>query len=197
MKKKRLIGSVLTGILSVGIVGGMGASTFAMTTQENDNVKQPANDVTDTITQESIQKIKDEIKALKITFPEEVDRDVFLANLDPVIKEKLEAITEELKTNKLTSEEALEIRKQRITLPKQAKGSETFANMNAETRAKAKEILEKAMTGALTNDEAISHLEKLGIPIPNLEEIRDLLTHLTDLDLNNITEGSKVRPPRL
>lgn len=196
MNKKKLIGCILTGVLSVGIVGGMGVSAFAAATQENDKVKQSAKDVSDTLTQERIQKIKDELKALKITFPEEVDKDVFLANLDPATKEKLEAIAEQLKRNKLTSGEALEIRKQRINLPKQEKGTEKFTNIDAETRTKAKEILEKVIAGAMTNDEAITQLEKLGIPLPNLEEIRDLLAHLAGQKLTDKTESSKVRPPR-
>ncbi|QED46856.1 hypothetical protein [Cytobacillus dafuensis] len=178
MNKKKLIGYVMTGVLSVGIVGGLGASAFATSTQENDKVKQSTNSLTDTETQERIQKIKDELKALGITLPGQVDKDEYLANLDAATKKKLEAIAGKIKTNKLTSEEALEIRKQRINLPKQEKRAEKFANIDAETRAKAKEVLEKVMAGTMTKDEAKAELEKLGVPLPNLGEIRKPLAHL-------------------
>lgn len=172
MNKKKLIGCFLAGVFSVGLIGGVGASGFATTTQENDKVKYPPDYLTDTITQERLQKIKDELHALRITLSDQLDKD--LTNLDAETKEKLEEIAGKLKTKKLTSEEALEIRKLRINHPKQEKRAEKFMDIDAETKARAKEILEKAMTGSLTKDEAISELEKLGISLPNL----DTLTHL-------------------
>ncbi|MGN7403313.1 hypothetical protein ACTHO0_26030 [Cytobacillus praedii] len=177
MNNKKLIGCVLTGVLSMGIVGGMGVSAFATTTHENSKAKQSAEYVTNTLSQEDIQKIRDELKALGLTVPDQVDKNEYLANLDAATKEKLEAIAEKLKTQRLTSEEALELRKQRINLPKQENATDKFINIDAVTRAKAKEILEKVLAGTMTKDVAISELEKLGVPLPNLEELRSLLDH--------------------
>jgi hypothetical protein len=177
MNNKKLISCVLTGVLSFGIVGGLGASTFANTALENKKAKQPADYVTNALSQENIQKIRDELKALGPTAPDQVDKEEYLSRLDAATKEKLEAIAEKLKTQKLTSEEALELRKQRINLPKQEKANDNFTNIDAETRAKAKEILDKVMVGTMTKDEAISELGKLGVPLPNLEELRSMLDH--------------------
>jgi uncharacterized caspase-like protein len=187
MNKRKLLGCVLTGALSVGIIGGMGASAFATATQENDKAKQSANDSTDTITQERIQKILDELQALGLTPPGKMDKDAYLATLDAATKAKLEEIAGELKSKKLTSEEALEIRKQRINLPKQEKKTEKFTNIDEETKAKAKEIWEKVIDGTLSKDEAIAELEKLGVPLPDLGVLRDLLNKKEDLG---------IRPPR-
>lgn len=177
MNKKKLIGCVLTGVISFGIAGGLGVSAFATTTQENNKAKQSADNVMNAQSQENIQKIRDELKALRLTVPEKADKEEYLANLDAATKEKLEAIARKLKTQKLTSEEALELRKERINLPKQEKAKDKFTNIAAETRAKAKEILEKVMAGTMTKDEAISELKKLGVPPQNLEELRSMLNH--------------------
>lgn len=163
-KRKKLIGYVMSGVLSVGIVGGMGASALAITSQE---------------TNENTQKIKDELKALGITPPSsEVDKDAFLANLDEATKDKIKAIKGNLKANTLSRDEAMELRKQRINLSKQDKNTDKFANVDVEARAKAKEIGEMLKAGTITKEEAFAILNKLGISLPNIEGLNNLPTHL-------------------
>lgn len=155
----------MTGVLSIGIVGGMGASAFATTTTNSDKGKQ-----------EKFEKIRDELKALGITFPIQEVSD--LENLDEVTKEKFKEIGAQIKNKKLSSEDALEVRKQRINLSKQDEKAKIFADLDEDTSVKAMEIMDKLKAGAITRDVAITELKKLGVNLPNLGDSPDPFAHL-------------------
>ncbi len=175
-RKKKFIGYVMSGVFTAGIIGGMGASTLAFTSEDNVEVKKTENVLSTKATQDRFQKIIEELNALGITPPsEKMDREVYLASLDDATKEKIKAIKESLKVNKLTPDEARELRKQRINLPNQDKNAGKFANIDEDTNTKAKEIIQKLLARIITKEEAIASLKALGIPLTELEAMNKSL----------------------
>ena len=155
MYKKKLYSCVMTGILSVGIIGGIGASAFATTAQESNK--------------EELEKIKDELNALGVSPHNQAEKDDYIANLDVDTRRKIEEMIDKLKANKLTLEETKEIRKQRIQIPKQETSDKRFADLDEESKEIVKEILEKMKAGKMTKNEAVEKLKKLNINLPSLE----------------------------
>ncbi|WP_405099296.1 hypothetical protein [Oceanobacillus sp. FSL H7-0719] len=164
----------MAGVLTVGI-GGTAASIYAMPSQDNDNLRQSAND--DISPQIQIQEIKDMLEAQGITLPgEDMDKDEFLAaSIDAATKKELEEITDHLKAKKLSSDEALELRKQRISLPEKENKTDKFVHIDEKVKTLAKDILEKIWDGTMIVDESVAELTKLGVTLTD-QEIRDLHT---------------------
>jgi hypothetical protein len=156
MNKKKVMGYVLTGVLSVGIIGGVGTSAFAATSDTN-AVKQTVQSL-DSATQEKVQKIKDELKTqmakLGVTLPERGNR---FANLDEATKTKAEAIVKKEKAGTITHEEAKsQLEALGVTLTERGhKGSkqDLLDNLDDETKAKAQDLIDNAKT----------ELEELGV----------------------------------
>jgi hypothetical protein len=172
MNKKKLFGYVLTGVLSTGIIGGLGTSVFAATTSTTSTtttasksaVETKATAQLDAATQAKVQKIKDDLKTqlatLGVTLPERGDKggkDKFLANLDEATKSKAQAILDKEKAGTITHEEAkTQLEALGVTLPTRGdKGekADILANLDDATKAKAQELIDNAKT----------ELEKLGV----------------------------------
>lgn len=192
MFKRKVISYAIVGVLTVG-VAGMGTSIFAMTSQDNDSSEQSAKVIS---SKERIQEIKEELKAQGITLPDEgMDKDEYLANLDADTKKKLEEFAKNLKAEKLSSDEALELRKQRISPSNKEKKTEQFMNVDDEAKTLVKEILEKTWNGDITVDEAVAELAALEINLTD-QQIQDLQTYFnseisseTKDNYNNLKEG--------
>lgn len=192
MFKRKVISYAIVGVLTVG-VAGMGTSIFAMTSQDNDSSEQSAKVIS---SKDRIQEIKEELKAQGITLPDEdMDKDEYLANLDAATKKKLEEFAKNLKAEKLSSDEALELRKQRISPSNKEKKTEQFMNVDDEAKTLVKEILEKTWNGDITVDEAVAELAALEINLTD-QQIQDLQTYFnseisseTKDNYNNLKEG--------
>lgn len=173
MFKRKVISYAIVGVLTVG-VAGMGTSIFAMTSQNNDSSERSTKVIS---SHDRIEEIKDELKAQGITLPDEdMDRDEYLANLDAATKKRLEEFAKDLKAEDLSSEEALELRKQRISSSNKANKTEQLMNVDDEGKTLVKEILEKTWNGDITVDEAVAGLEALEINLTD-QQIRDLQTY--------------------
>jgi hypothetical protein len=173
MNKKKILGYVATGVLSVGVIGGIGTSAFAATSSETNPVKQSFESL-DAATQEKVQKIKDDLKTqlakLGVTLPERGEKGDRFANLDDETKAKAEAIVEKEKAGTITNEEAkTQLEALGVTLPERGekgKRHDLFANLDEATKTKAEAIMENQKAGTITKEEAKTQLEALGITLP-------------------------------
>ncbi|WP_445506508.1 hypothetical protein [Niallia sp. 03190] len=190
MNKKKLFSYVMTGALSVGIIGGVGTSAFAATSSETKTGKQSEESLDDA-TLEKVQQIKDELKTklakLGVTLPERGKKSDLFANLDDATKAKAQAILEKEKAGTITHEEAkTQLKKLGVTFPeREGKGKieSLFANLDNATKAKAQAILEKEKAGTITHEKAKTQLKKLGVTLPEREgkgKIESLLANLDD-----------------
>jgi hypothetical protein len=183
MNKKKVIGYVMTGVLSIGVVGGVGTSAFAATSDTN-AVKQTVQSL-NSATKEKVQKIKDELKTqmakLGVTLPERGDR---FANLDEATKTKAEAIVEKEKAGTITQEEAkTQLEALGVTVSEHGKKGDRFANLDEATKAKAEAIVEKEKAGTITHEEAKTQLEALGVTLTergHKGSKQDILANLDD-----------------
>ncbi len=147
MIKKKLFGYAMTGVLSAGIIGGIGTQAFAENPSETNIVKQSVETL-DAATREKVQKIKDELKTqleqLGVTLPERGEKGDRFANLDDETKAKAEAIFEKEKAGSITHEEAkAQLADLGVTLHDRGQKGDCFANLDEETKTKAEAIMEK------------------------------------------------------
>ncbi|WP_102349157.1 hypothetical protein [Bacillus sp. Marseille-P3661] len=187
-KKSKLIGYMLTGALSLGVMGATAYPAFA---EENVNETPPAAVVKvfkgmalknlDETAQEKIQAIMDDTKTkladLGIALPTKglkIDR---FANLDETTKEKAQAILELVKDGSLAREDAqAQLSELGIEMPSFWGGfghknnhSDIFANLDDATKEKAQAILELVKDGSLAREDAQTQLSELGIEMPEFK----------------------------
>jgi hypothetical protein len=201
MNKKKLFGYVLTGVLSTGIIGGLGTSVFAATTSTTSitttatksTVETKAKTQLDAATQAKVQKIKDDLKTklatLGVTLPERGDKGgkgKFLDNLDEATKSKVQVIFENERAGTITREEAkTKLSALGVKLPERGGkgGKDNFlSNLDEASKAKAQAIFEKEKAGTLTHDEAKTQLEALGVTLPTHGDKREKADILANLD---------------
>jgi hypothetical protein len=211
MNKKKLFGYVLTGVLSTGIIGGLGTSVFAATTTTTSTtttatkstVETKATTHLDAATQAKVQKIKDDLKTqlatLGVTLPERGDKggkDKFLSNLDEATKTKAQAILDNEKAGTITREEAkTQLNALGVTLPERGeKGRKDgfLANLDEATKAKAQAIFEKEKAGTITREEAKTQLSALGVTLPERGGIGGKDKFLTNLDEATKTKAQAI-----
>jgi hypothetical protein len=188
MNKKKLVGYVLTGVFSTGMIGGLGTSVFAATTSTTSTTTTATKSTVDTkaktqldaATQAKVQKIKDDLKTqlatLGVTLPERGDKGgkgKFLDNLDEATKSKVQVIFENERAGTITREEAkTQLSALGVTLPehggKGGKGGKDnfLSNLDEATKAKAQAIFDKEKAGTITHEEAKTQLEALGVSVP-------------------------------
>ncbi|MCG3085403.1 MULTISPECIES: hypothetical protein [unclassified Anoxybacillus] len=148
MKKTKLFGYAMTGVLSIGIIGG-GVHAFAATTSSSTPVYE--KHMLDEATKQKVQGIMEELKtnlaSLGVTFPEKGDKfSRLLANLDENTKAKAQAIFEKQKAGEITREQARQqLEALGISFPKKGdKLNELLTNLDENTKAKAQELIEEA-----------------------------------------------------
>ena len=98
MDSKKLFSCVMTGVLSIGIIGGIGPLAFADTTQESNKKELPTDLLTN---MNKIQEMKDELKSLGVSPVSQTEKDHYMANLDADTRKKIEEMIEKIKVNKL------------------------------------------------------------------------------------------------
>ncbi|MBB5171214.1 hypothetical protein [Rummeliibacillus stabekisii] len=166
MNKKKLVGYVMSGALSVGVLSGIGSNVYAKTMSNS-------SDSSNT-TQEQIQKIKAELKSklakLGVSLPEPNFKNSMLANLDDATKKKAQAILDKEKNGSLSHEEAQkQLKALGINFPEhpgKGKFEAPLDNLDAATKKKALAILDKEKDGSLSHEEAQKQLKALGINFP-------------------------------
>jgi hypothetical protein len=183
MNKKKLFGYVMTGALSVGIIGGLGTSAFAASTT-NTTVKQTMQKL-DAATQEKVDSIKEELRAqlakIGVTLPEKGGRGDRFANLDDATKAKAEAIVEKQRAGTITNEEAKsQLEALGVTVPVRGFKGDHFANLDDATKTKVEAILDKQKAGTITKEEAHAQLEALGVTLPEHGGKGDRFANLDD-----------------
>ncbi len=183
MNKKKLFGYVMTGALSLGIIGGYGAQAFAATestTSTNTAVEQASNvkSTLDSETKQKMQTIMDELKTnlaqLGVDMPSKGgkgERSNFLADLDDATKEKAQAILDQEREGTITKEDAqTQLAKLGVDLPSKGdKGGrgDLLADLDDATKEKAQAILDQQKAGTITKEEAQNQLAEIGVDLPS------------------------------
>ena len=133
MKKTKVFGYMMTGALSIGILGA-GISAYAAT----DNTSTTKDTATQQKADAIIQEAKEKLAKLGVTLPARGERPDMFANLDEATKAKAKNIMDQLKAGKLTETEAkTQLAKLGVTLPARGERPDMFANLDEATKAKA------------------------------------------------------------
>jgi hypothetical protein len=161
MKKSKLFGYVMTGALSLGVIGGS-VSVYAAT---NDSVsvssvteKAKKTQNLDAATQKKVDAIlsdtKTQLAKIGVDLPVRGDHHDRFANLDDATKAKAEAIMDKLKAGTLTEAKAKEqLATLGVDLPVRGGHHDILKNLDDATKEKAQAILDKMET----------ELDKLGV----------------------------------
>lgn len=179
MNTAKLMGYLMTGVLSAGVIGGFGISgtaaaaeavSGASVTSSATTVSSTSTATTSSTGSTASTSVNKQRPAKHSNRPE--------STLDAATQAKVKAIKDELRT---------ELSKLGVTLPEhdgKGKGSkeDRFANLDEETKAKAEAILKNAKSGAITREEAKSQLEQLGITIPERAKQGEKVDFLANLD---------------
>lgn len=151
MNKRKWLGYVMTGALSVGLVGGASLTAFAATENSSNTVSNVQSEKVqmDAETKEKVQAIMDELKTnltkLGVEVPEKKERSEKFAGLDDATKEKVKAIMQQMKEGTITSEEAkTQLAKLGVELPEKAMRSDLLEGLDDETKEKAQTLIDKA-----------------------------------------------------
>ncbi|OCA92312.1 hypothetical protein [Pseudobacillus wudalianchiensis] len=190
MKTNRVLSYVMTGALSLSVLGGAGASvlaaakpaaTTALAVQQVKKVKASADSATQKQVQEIMDKLKSDLSALGVKVPEKVGKRDMLANLDAATKKKAEAIMEKERAGTMTREEArTQLEELGVKVPAKDGREDIFANLDEATKEKAKAIMEKEHAGTITYEKAHTQLEKLGVKLSEKDGREDLFANLDE-----------------
>ncbi|WP_050180037.1 hypothetical protein [Domibacillus robiginosus] len=177
--KKSVFNVVMTGALSLGVLGAASLPVFAA-----------SNSTLDSSTQAKVETIMDNLRtkleAIGVDIPEKGD---MFANLDDETKAKAEAIMDKKKAGEITEEEAkTQLEALGVKMPERGarRGGDHLAqdveraNLDESTQAKADKILVQVEDGAITHDEAEEQLTALGITINERGGRGDFLSSLDD-----------------
>ncbi|MBZ5753843.1 hypothetical protein [Metabacillus rhizolycopersici] len=179
MKKNKLFRGIMTGALSLGMIGGVGIPAFAASNSTSNsaasveqavNVKASLDDETKQKVQAIMGELKIQLGNIGVELPTKGDRGNMFADLDDESKEKAEAIMEQLKSDSITQEEAqAQLADLGVELP--AKGEKgghgnMFAGLDDATKEKAEAIVEQLKNDSITQEEAQAQLADLGVELP-------------------------------
>lgn len=162
--KKKVWNVVMTGALSLGVLGAAGLPALAASSTALD-------DETKTKVESVMENLRTKLEAIGVELPEKGDR---FANLDEDTKAKAEAIMEQQKAGEITEAEAKEqLEAIGVTMPERGQGKGIghltqdveAAGLDEETQVKADEILAQVEAGTITHDEAEEQLTALGVEI--------------------------------
>ncbi len=160
MKKNKLVNYVMTGALSLGVLGAAGLPALAA-----------SDTTTGSATKEKVETIMDTLRTkladLGVDLPEKGAKGNLFAGLDDETKAKAEAIMEQKKAGTITEDEAkTQLKALGVTFSERGEKGDPFANLDHETKAKAEAIMEKQRAGTITHDEAKEQLAALGVERP-------------------------------
>ncbi|MCM3787253.1 hypothetical protein M3221_02335 [Domibacillus indicus] len=162
--KKSVFNVVMTGALSLGVLGAASLPVFAASNSALDSSTQAK---VDTI----MSNLRTKLEAIGVDLPERGD---MFANLDEETKAKAEAIVDKKKAGVITEEEAkTQLEALGVQMPERGEGKGIGhlaqdvedADLNESTQKKADNILAQEENGTITHDEAEEQLAALGIEI--------------------------------
>lgn len=199
MNKNKLFGYVLSGALTLGVIGGYSSQAYAATaestTSSNVAVEQARNvkATLDSETKEKMQAILDDLKKdlaeLGVELPSKGEKDGhgnLLADLDDATKAKAQEILDQQAAGTLTKTEAqTQLTELGVELPskgeKEGRG-EFLADLDDETKEKAQSIIDEERAGNITQEEAQTQLAELGVELPTKGDKGDHDDFLAGLD---------------
>ncbi|SDE53770.1 hypothetical protein SAMN04487777_11523 [Priestia aryabhattai B8W22] len=201
MNKNKIFKYVMTGALSLGVIGGAGVSAFAATnsTSSSATTVEQAKNVKaslDEATKQKAEAIKDKLKTqladLGVKLPEKGDKakhDNMFTGLNDTDKAKAQTIMKQLKTGAITQEKAqTQLADLGVKLPEKgdkAKHDNMFTGLNDTDKAKAQTIMKQLKTGAITQEKAQTQLADLGVKLPekgDKAKYDNMFTGLNDTD---------------
>lgn len=154
-KHNKLKTYLLTGVLTLGVIGGASVPTQAATNADEaasegpQGLKVKWNQNLDAATKEKIQSIMEDARAklaeLGVTLPAKIVKGNPFANLDDATKEKVQAIMDQVKDGSLTREDAQkQLADLGIDLPAPGEFRDAgFQNLDDATKEKVKDILDE------------------------------------------------------
>lgn len=158
--KKSVFNVVMTGALSLGVLGAASLPVFAASNSALDSSTQAK---ADTI----MSNLRTKLEAIGVDLPE---KDGMFANLDEETKAKAEVIVDKKKAGEITEEEAkTQLEALGVQMPERGKGIGHLAqdvedaDLNEAAQKKADNILAQAENGTITHDQAEEQLAALGI----------------------------------
>ncbi|MFJ7738758.1 hypothetical protein ACIQ2D_20830 [Lysinibacillus sp. NPDC097287] len=193
MFKNKLFGYVMTGTLSLGVLGGA-THAFAATesntvttstVEQGVNVKASLDEATKEKVQIIMENLKSNLATIGVELPvkgEHGSRSDFLAEVDDTAKEKAQDILDQEKAGTITWEEAqTQLAALGVELPTKGNGGhhgDFLAEVDDATKEKAQAILDQKKAGTITREEAQTQLAALGVELPTKEDARDFLADL-------------------
>lgn len=179
-KNNKLKAYLLTGAVTLGVIGAAHSPAFAATNSTAapsdgfQGLKVKMHQNLDNATKEKIQSIMEDAKAklaeLGVTLPQKFEKGDRFANLDDATKEKVQAIMDKVKDGSLSREDAQkQLSELGVDLPfDHGAGihSSPFANLDDATKEKAQAIIDKVKDGSLTREDAQKQLSELGVDLP-------------------------------
>ncbi|MDF2947832.1 MAG: hypothetical protein K0S51_2511 [Bacillales bacterium] len=164
MPNKKMVSYIITGAVTLGILGASIIPTFAATEAQLDNsakkkykFEQNLNEETKAKVKSIMDDAKSQLKTLGVEMPERGSKAGLFEKLDEASKEKVKLIMENKRSGKITHEEAhTQLKALGIEMPKKGPRIDPFANLDANTKAKAQKIMENAR----------EEISKLGVDFP-------------------------------
>ncbi|WP_082087839.1 hypothetical protein [Domibacillus indicus] len=162
--KKKVFNAVMTGALSLGVLGAAGLPALAASTTALDSSTKAKVEAI-------MENLRTKLEEIGVDLPERGDR---FANLDEETREKAEAIMEQKEAGEITEEKAkAQLEALGVTLPERGagKGSGRLvqaveqAGLDESIQAKADDILAQLEAGTITYEQAKEQLTALGIEI--------------------------------
>jgi polyhydroxyalkanoate synthesis regulator phasin len=178
MKNNRFKAYLLTGALTLGVIGAANSPALAATNASNtasdgfQGLKVQMHQNLDDATKEKIQSIMEDTKVklaeLGVTLPQKFEKGDRFANLDDATKEKVQAIMDQVKDGSLTHEDAQkQLTELGVDLPvRGGMHGDRFANLDDTTKEKAQAIMDKVKDGSLSREDAQKQLTELGVDLP-------------------------------
>ena len=170
---------MLTGVLTLGVIGSAGVPTFAATNADGATADGPQGlkvklyQNPDDATKEKIQSIMDDARAklaeLGIALPTKIVKGNPFANLDDATKEKAQAIMDQVKDGTLSREDAQkQLAELGLDMPVRGNGLHLakFQNLDDATKEKVQAIMDQVKDGSLSREDAQKQLADLGINMP-------------------------------
>ncbi|WP_419880444.1 hypothetical protein ACN6MY_12175 [Peribacillus sp. B-H-3] len=177
MRKNKIVGFVMTGALTLGIIGGgveafaasNTASTSTVSVEKAANVQASSDNVTKQKVQAIMKDLTGKLTKLGVQLPGKGGHRGHgdqLANLDSATKAKAQKIMDQERKGSITHDQAeAKLKALGVTLPEGRHG-DVLANLDSATKAKAQKIMDQERKGSITHDQSETKLKALGVTLP-------------------------------
>ncbi|MDF2606215.1 MAG: mgtE intracellular domain protein [Bacillales bacterium] len=163
MQNKRMASYIITGVITVGLLGGTIIPVFAASEAQTSKTVEKKYKFEQNLNAETRSKIKaimddaeTQLKTLGVEMPQR-GRKAQFKSLDVATKEKVKVIMDKKRVGTITHEEAQkQLKDIGVEMPVRGEKADPFANLDSETKAKAQSIMENAR----------KEISKLGVNLP-------------------------------